>query len=53
MKALIMASGYVWLCESWTSKKDDEKRINAFEMKCNTLSWTAKRTNEWVSRQLG
>jgi len=29
------------------------KKINAFEMKCCRLSWTAKRTNEWVSRQLG
>ena len=39
-------------CESWTLKKDDEKRISAFEMKCLRqvlrVSWTVKRTNEWV-----
>ena len=39
-------------CETWTFKKDDEKRISAFEMKCFRqvlrVSWTAKTTNEWV-----
>jgi len=44
-------------CESWTFKKDDGKRISAFEMKCLRqvlrVSWTAKRTNEWVLETAG
>jgi len=39
-------------CESWTLKKTDEERLNAFEMKCLRfvlrVSWTAKKTNESV-----
>ena len=44
-------------CESWTLKKMDEARINAFEMKCLRrvlrVSWTAKKTNEWVLMKAG
>ena len=49
----------LWLCTavSWTLKKDDEKRISAFEMKCLRkvlrVSWTAKRTNERVLETAG
>ena len=51
MKALVWSVA-MYGCESWTPKKDNEKRISAFEMKCLrqvlSVSWTAKRTNEWV-----
>jgi len=44
-------------CESWTFKKDDEKRISAFEMKylrqVLRVSWLARRTNEWVLETAG
>jgi len=44
-------------CESWTIKKADENRINAFEMKCLRrvlrITWTEKRTNEWVLEKAG
>ena len=44
-------------CESWTLNKDDETRINAFEMRCLRqvlrVSWTAKKTNEWVLKTAG
>ena len=44
-------------CESWTLKKDDEARINAFEMKCLRqvlrVSWTAQKTNEWALKTAG
>ena len=44
-------------CESWTIKKREEERINAFEMKCLRqvlrVSWTAKKTNEWVLKEAG
>ena len=33
MKALVWPVA-MYGCESWTLKKDDEKRISAFEMKC-------------------
>jgi len=51
MKAL------VWLvatcgCESWTLRKNEEARLDAFEMKglrkILRVSWTAKKTNEHV-----
>jgi len=44
-------------CESWTLRKDEERRLDAFEIKGlrNTLrvSWTAKKTNEWVLNKAG
>ena len=44
-------------CESWTIKKKEEERINAFEMKCLRqilrVSWIEKRTNEWVLEKTG
>jgi len=56
MKAL------VWLvatygCESWTLRKNEETRLDAFEMKrlrkILCVSWTAKKTNEWVLNKAG
>ena len=56
MKAL------VWLvatcgCESWTLRKNEEARLDAFEMKglrkILRVSWTAKKTNEWVLNKAG
>jgi predicted transposase YbfD/YdcC len=39
-------------CESWTIKKEEEKQLEAFEMKglreIMRVHWTAKKTNEWV-----
>jgi len=39
-------------CESWTLKKNEETRLDAFAMKglrkILQVSWTAKKTNEWV-----
>jgi len=45
-------------CESWTLKKADEDRINAFEMKnlrkLLRVRWTEKKkTNEWVLDKAG
>jgi len=44
-------------CESWTLRKDEERRLDAFEIKGlrNTLrvSWTAKKTNERVLNKAG
>jgi len=44
-------------CESWTLRKNEETRLDAFEMKglgnILRVSWTAKKTNEWVLNKPG
>jgi len=44
-------------CESWTPRKSKETRLDAFEMKglrkILRVSWTAKKTNEWVLNKAG
>jgi len=44
-------------CESWTLRKNEETRLEAFEMKglrkTLRVSWTAKKTNEWVLNKAG
>jgi len=44
-------------CESWTPRKNEETRLDAFEMKglrkILRVSWTAKKTNEWVLNKDG
>ncbi len=43
-------------CESWTLRKLDSRRINAFEMWCwrriLSIPWTARRTNKSVLEQI-
>ena len=43
--------------ESWTTKRSDENRLEAFEMKALTqilrVSRTGKKTNSWVLEQAG
>jgi len=44
-------------CESWTLRKNEETRLEAFKMKLLRkilrLSWTAKKTNKWVLNKAG
>ena len=44
-------------CESWTLRKNEETRLDAFEMKglrrMLRVSWTAKKTSEWVLNKAG
>jgi len=48
MKALLPVATYG--CESWTLRKNDETRLDAFKMKglrkTLRVAWTAKKTNE-------
>ena len=55
-------SAILWLvvmygCESWTLRKNEETRLEAFEMKglrkILRVSRTAKKTNEWVLNKAG
>jgi len=51
MKALVWPVA-TYGCESWTLRKNDETRLDAFEMKGHRkilrVSWTAKKINELV-----
>jgi len=56
MKALVWPVA-TYGCESWTLRKNEETRIEAFEMKglrkILRVSWTAKKANEWVLNKAG
>jgi len=56
MKALVWPVA-TYDCESWTLRKNEETRLEAFEMKGLRKilrgSWTAKKTNEWVLNKAG
>ena len=56
MKALVWPVA-MYGCESWTLRKNEETRLDAFEMKglrkIMRVSWTAKKTNEWVLNKAG
>src|SRR6218665_606561 len=47
----------IYGCEGWTMRKDEERRIEAFEMKClrmiMQITWTEKPTNKWVLEKAG
>ena len=56
MKALVWPIA-TYGCESWTFRKNEETRLDAFEMKglrkILRVSWTAKKRNEWVLSKTG
>jgi len=56
MKALVWPV-VTYGCESWTLRKNEETRLEAFEMKglrkILHVSWTVKKTNEWVLNKAG
>ena len=43
-------------CESWTAKKAEHQRIDAFELWCwrrlLRVPWTARRSNQWVLQEI-
>ena len=55
MKALVWPVA-TYGCESWTLKKNEETRLDAFEMtglrKIPRVSRTAKKKNQWVLNKL-
>jgi len=56
MKALVWPVA-IYGCESWTLRKNEETRLDAFGMKglrnILRVSWAAKKTNEWVLNKTG
>ena len=47
----------VYGCESWTAKKAEHRRIDAFELWCwrrlLRVPWTAKRSNQSILKEMG
>ena len=43
-------------CESWTIKKTEHQRVDAFELWCwrrlLRVPWTARRSNQWVLQEI-
>ena len=39
-------------CESWTVKKAERRRIDAFELWCWRRLWTARRCNESILKEI-
>ena len=43
-------------CESWTVKKAEHQRIDAFELKCRSrllrVPWTARRSNQSILKEI-
>jgi len=56
MKALVWPVA-MYGCESWTLRRNEETRLDAFEMKglikILRVSWTATKTKEWVLNKAG
>jgi len=56
MKALVCPVA-TYSCESWTLRKNDETRLDAFKTKglrkILRVSWTTEKTNEWVLNKAG
>jgi len=46
----------IYVCESWTVKKAESRRIDAFELWCWTrllrVPWTARRSNQSVLKEI-
>ena len=46
----------MYRCESWTIKKDEHQRIDAFELCCwrrlLTVPWTARRSNQSILKEI-
>ena len=47
----------IYGCESWTIKKAEQQRIDAFELWCwrrlLRVSWTARRSNQSILKEIG
>ena len=50
------SSSHVWTCESWTIKKAEHRRIDAFELWCwrrlLRVPWTTRRSNPSILKEI-
>ena len=55
VKAMIFP-GVMYGCESWTVKKAESRRIDAFELRCwrrvLRVPWTARRSNQSILKEI-
>ena len=55
VKTMVFSSGHVW-CESWTIKKAECRRIDAFELWCwrrlLRVPWIARRSNQSILKEI-
>ena len=42
----------MYRCESWTLKKAEHRRIDAFELWCWRVPWTARRSNQSILKEI-
>ena len=56
VKAMVFL-GVIYGCESWTIKKAEHQRIDAFELWCwrrlLRVPWTARRSNQSILKEIG
>ena len=55
VKAMVFPA-VMYGCESWTIKKDEHQRIDAFELRCwrryLRVPWTARRSNQSILKEI-
>ena len=55
VKAMVFP-GVMYGCESWTVKKAERQRIDAFELRCwrrlLRVPWTARRSNQYILKEI-
>ena len=55
VKAIVFP-GVMYGCESWSIKKAEQQRINAFELRCwkrlMRVPWTARRSNQSILKEI-
>ena len=53
---LLNLLNYMHGCESWTVKKDESRKIDAFELWCwrrlLRVPWTARRSNQSIPKEI-
>ena len=56
LKRLSSSSSSMYGCESWTIKKSEHRRFDAFELWCwrrlLRVSWTARRSNQFILKEI-
>ena len=56
VKAIVFFPVIMYGCESWTMKKAEQRRIDAFELWCwrrlLRVSWTARRSNQSIVKEI-
>ena len=55
VKAVVF-TGVIYGCESWTKRKAEHQRMDAFELSCwrklLKVPWTARRSNQSILREI-